>query len=445
MYMFKRPSSVALLSLLQGLGLALVSGCSDDEPSAGELLAVPVDCGGREHTPCDVLDAGCQARLAEIAACQWGGPGSAPVVPPIAIVTEEAAREQIAALVTPDAMQVDGMTQVTDAAAARAALDDVLVLFGLTRPSELTPESSIERQATTSLAFYEFAANTITIIDRGGQEDPAVANVVLLHELVHAQQDAAHDLITLQVGKVVSTDSSVAFRSLVEGEADFHARLFAYAMASRTMSPESLSAAIAADRARLDTQLSEDMSSLLDWSLSMPYVYGPSWVLQAWSRGGAAALHERYLDLPKDSLEILRAAWGEKDNDDPVTPFPGTNVFYRVGQEPAADSEVLPLGIDRLGAWTIYVASRLHASEAQARDLALDWRGDQIDVFELDAGGSAGRWRMTFRSPDAARAFADLLSTNPDVTTRVSGSTLVAVVSASGVTPEWLFGPLGAL
>lgn len=445
MYMLKQPSSIALLSLLHGLGLPLVSGCSDDELDAGELLAVPIDCGGREHTPCDVLDPACQGRLAEIAACQWGGAGSAPVVPPIAIVTEEAARELIAALLTSDPMQVDGMTQATDAAAARAALDAVLVLFGLTRPLELTTESDIERQATASLAFYEFAGKTITIIDRGEQEDLALANVVLLHELVHAQQDAANDLIALQIANVISTDNSVAFRSLVEGEADFHARLFAYAMAHRATSPESLRASIGEDRARLDTQLSEDMSSLLEWQLNMPYVYGPSWVLQAWSQGGATALHDRYRYLPHDSLEILRAAWGVGDARYVVTPFPGINVFYRVGQEPAADSEVVPLGIDRLGAWTIYVAARLHASEAQARDIALEWRGDQIDLFELDAGGAAGRWSMTFGSADAARAFADLLSTNADITTRVSGPTLVAVVSASGATPEWLFGPLATL
>jgi hypothetical protein len=443
--MFRPSSSIARLPLLHGLALLLVSGCSDDDPGPAELLAVPVDCGGREHSPCDVLDAGCQSRLAEIAACQWGGPGTAPVLPPIAIVTEEAARAQIAALVTPDPMQVDGMTQMTDVAAARIALDDVLVLLGLTRPSELTPESRVERQATTTLAFYEFAAKTITIIDRGEQDDRALANAVLLHELVHAQQDAANDLLTLQVGKVVSTDSSVAFRSLVEGEADFHSRVFADAMANRTMTPESLNAALGEDRARLDTQLSDDMSSLLDWQQLMPYFYGPSWVLRAWSQGGATALHERYLDLPKDSMEIMRAAWGEDDSRYHVTPFPGTNVFYRIGQEPTADSEVIPLGIDRLGAWTVYVAARLLATEAQARDIALDWRGDQIDVFELDAGGSAGRWRMTFESADTARALADLLSTNADVTTRVSGETLVAVVSSSGVTPEWLFGPLAAL
>src|SRR5688572_26211713 len=104
LHMFKRPSSVALLSLLHVLGLPLVSGCSEDDSGPDELLAVPVECGGREHTPCDVLDAACQSRLAEIAACQWGGPGSVPIVPPITTVTEDAARAQIAALVPPDPM-----------------------------------------------------------------------------------------------------------------------------------------------------------------------------------------------------------------------------------------------------------------------------------------------------------------------------------------------------
>src|SRR5688572_18679983 len=118
------------------LAAAMVSAsaCSDDSPAGdaaataesdgAEHLAEAAACGAEGHEPCDVLAADCQTRLAEIAACQWGGPGTAPVLPPVAVVTRAMVREQLAAQV--------GATDTPPAAvtAARA----VLVMLGLQQP-----------------------------------------------------------------------------------------------------------------------------------------------------------------------------------------------------------------------------------------------------------------------------------------------------------------------
>jgi len=69
-----------------GSSLAVVLACTllgcgggdDDKPDIDELIATLLDCGAYTHTPCDIFDADCQQKLATIAACQWGGPGTAP-------------------------------------------------------------------------------------------------------------------------------------------------------------------------------------------------------------------------------------------------------------------------------------------------------------------------------------------------------------------------------
>jgi hypothetical protein len=186
------------------------------------------------------------------------------------------------------------------------------------------------------------------------------------------------------------------------------------------------------------------MNSLPGAQLIMPYIYGATWVYDTWISGGAPAVQDRYEDLPRDTLEIMRVAWQASSGNYPVTPYPGTNVFYR-GTPPPDDSEVIPLLVDRLGAFTVYVMGRILADPASARTIALGWRGDQMDFFELDAGGAAGRWRVTFDTDASASAFSELLAGNPNISTRLSSRTVVAVVSESGQTPEWLFGPLGTL
>jgi hypothetical protein len=171
----------------------------------------------------------------------------------------------------------------------------------------------------------------------------------------------------------------------------------------------------------------------------LPYTYGPEWMYRLWLGGGSAGIQSQYRKVPTNLLGVLGAAWGKPAPKALLTAFPVANVFY-TGAPPVEGSELIPVGTDRLGAWTVYVAARLAGEESLAEDLALGWRGDQLDVYQLDAGGNAGRWRLNFDSEAHAELFGQRMSQNPRVTVRTQGKAVVCVVSQSGALPEWLFG-----
>ena len=92
--------------------------------------------------------------------------------------------------------------------------------------------------------------------------------------------------------------------------------------------------------------------------------------------------------------------------------------------------------------YAVYAAARLAGDTPAGQELALGWRGDQLDVYELDAGGAAARWHVELASAQHAASFATLLEQNPRISVRQRGADVVGVVSESGSKPEWLFGPL---
>jgi hypothetical protein len=175
----------------------------------------------------------------------------------------------------------------------------------------------------------------------------------------------------------------------------------------------------------------------------MPYIYGPTWIYSMWTAVGRDAFQAGYARPPANSLEILQPARGASGQRYAATPFPVANIYY-IDQLPPEGSDVYPTVTDRLGAWSIYIVARMSAGASLARELALAWRGAQLDVFELDSGGAAGRWRMSFDTPAHTDSFATVLSGNGKIHVRKNQTTLVAVVSEEGQLPDWLFGPFGA-
>jgi hypothetical protein len=416
--------------------LAAASGCSDEEipPNPDDLLAEPGNCGAYAHEPCDVTLVDCQTRLAEIAACQWGGPGTEALLPPIAVVSEDEARSRLTEL-------------SSDAEEPPTAFDDVFVLLGFTEPGDLSVEAEVNRTVELTAAYYGFEARTITVIDRADDTRGFTdVNATLLHEFVHALQNEEHDLLDLQTQIVPTFDGFTAVENLFEGEASFHETISYLAQEQLPLSSLVFDRLFSFGRAQSEMDIFAQPGAFNTARALMPYVYGPAWAYAVWTTGGSPALQERYdpSRVPESSLDIMRLALGKTNFGRPITDFPMDNVFF-LGAPPADDAEVVPIGTDRLGAFTVYVAGRLNGDAILAQDAALAWRGDQLDVFELDAGGSAGRWTLIFESEAHAISFENLISANANVTTRRDGPLLVAVVSQSGDIPEWLFGSLAEL
>jgi hypothetical protein len=441
-------SRFPLLSSGARFGLAAVmvaaSACSgDDGPASAPLatnesdgvdhLAEAAACGAEGFEPCDVLAADCQARLAEIAACQWGGAGTAAVLPPVTLLTRAMLREQIAAQAA--------ATDVPPAAvtAARA----VLVMLGL-QPPEFDTDAAVDVTANLLLAQYDPAADQIILIEDARTGDPIADNSILFHELVHAQQDARHDLQAL-FESVNSVDSLVEIRALFEGEAQFHQTILELGMYDVPIEAGAYRQVLDSFRAQQDDALFADPASAWNRSLLLaPYIYGPYSALDTLSRGGTEAMAERYADPATESLRMLEAALDAEATRQQLDPYPVNPLFAAAGSPPPMPSEEdYPVTVDRLGAWTIYVLARLGgATDPEA--LALGRRGDQIDIFALESGGYAGRLRVRFDSAERASQFESVMLGNPNADVRTADEQVVVAVMSEGATPEWLFGPLMA-
>jgi hypothetical protein len=431
----------AFIAVLVGCSSSTSSGELEGDPgsdtrtptaTAASYLSAAAECGAFGHPPCDVLEAACQSELAAIAACQWGGAGTPVTVPPVTTL----ARADLVA-------QVDMPTEpAAEPDPTQVALNSVLDLLGLVPASGAAPTTVDQLSASMVLAYYEFDTKRVTLVEDVTTGDMGTDDSVLFHELVHAQQDARYDLGGLLRG-VASTDAFMSLRSLFEGEAQFHQLLFELGRFQASNGPASVKAQLDAFRQQEEPGLFADPASAWQRSmLLMPYLYGSYLTLEAWSEGGPSGMLELYDSPSTKSLRMLESAFAAEHTTEPVQPFPMLNAFAEPGAPPPVDGdEAYPLLADRFGAWTVLVQVGLAADLTLARELALSWRGDQLDVFQLQAGAAAGRYRVNFDDAGHAADFARVLSANPHVVTRTSGKLVVATVS-EGETPEWLFGPL---
>jgi hypothetical protein len=421
------------------------AGCSDDPAGEGEPEAAGADpiamldaamaCGAQDLVACDVLDPACQQTLADIVACQWGGPGTASVLPPVNTFTSAEFLAQLTAA---------SMAAPPVPAPVQQALAAALRWLGLAQPSAIGSQQTNELIASLYLAFYNFETKRATLIEDARTGDARVDDVLLFHELVHAQQDARYDLTTL-ASSAATTDNIIAFRSLVEGEAQFHQTLLDLALFDVPVNPTTVGQVIEFARTQEEAAWFEQPENAWQVSVALSgHLYGQYMVRDWWFEGGPAGMVAHFADPPTQSLRMLEAAFGREPATSGIWASPAANVFTAVGQAlPMPGDETYPLAFDRLGAWTIYMLARLAGLAIDvAEDLALGWRGDQVDLFQLQAGGFAARFRVSFDTEANATEFERLLSAKENIEVRRNGTFVAAGLSEQPDKPDWLFGPL---
>jgi len=321
----------------------------------------------------------------------------------------------------------------------------LLEWLGLAQPSDSSAESTNQLVASLYLALYDPATKQATLIEDARSENAASNDEVLFHELVHAQQDARYDLASILAG-VNSVDSLIGRRSLVEGEALFHQILFDFGALDMPLTATNL------QRAMEGLRSSEEASWMADpataWTRSLvlaSYVYGQFLVRDWWLQGGPEGMVARFADPPTESLRMLEAAFAREPTTDRIWAYPAASIFAPAGQAlPVPGNEQYPLAVDRLGAWTLYVLASLAGEDDVARALGTGWRGDELDLFQLQDGGFAGRLRVSVDTVDNANELARLLSAKLNVEVRTNGTFVVAALTAQPAKPDWLFGPLEA-
>jgi hypothetical protein len=382
------------------------------------FVLVLAGCADRALKPCDIVDPACQEDIYYVD-LRVRGDGYDPFggIPPIQTKTEDQYRQDL------------------ETAAAQAAASDpapqpwwdaTLALLKLIPPAQNTVATSIDDQVTNTAAFYSWDTRSVTIVQHPNQTSDwqgMVQNMsTLAHELVHALQDREIDLRKVQH----STDESLSYRTMVEGDAAFYQRLFNYEISL----PAGYRYKDLGDPVTYFSQWRDDFFINEFATLGAPffaahwmvYPLGGLWQATLWKQGGNAAVRHGYGQSPTRMLDFMAG--------NGVTP-PAT---VPIQCEPSMPSEFMdgdqPYGLDRFGAseFYAYLFAWGIASDV-ARDRALLWRNDYIFVyFNQTTQKTATAWRIELASPLGSDLLTTLSVSN-QVHVVQNGTTLLITTS----------------
>lgn len=131
-------------------------------------------------------------------------------------------------------------------------------------------------------------------------------DAVAIHELTHALQDQRFDIGKRDLDLRDDWDASLAFHSVIEGEAtlvmlSYVARMTGHGLGELISNDLVLDSAIAAS----EKTVPQDTPRYLVDSLEFPYVAGLRFVAAVYRKGGWPAIDALYKDMPRSTREII--------------------------------------------------------------------------------------------------------------------------------------------
>jgi hypothetical protein len=253
--------------------LGALAGCSDDEPDF--VPASLPECPNHDYHTCDIRAVSCQERLLELTACVYG----TEVVPsvPVQLISEREFRDILEAeLADEEAMQTE------DDIAATEVLESALTELRLTEAGGLSGEVIIDDYVKNLAGIYLDPGNGIVLIDHGTPQNDPDANALLVHELVHALQDADYDLDAWAEPYATSTDSILALRSVTEGQATYYGFRVGLAMLGYATTDTDYEQTLLNLTSDLDAVARDDPSPYTRGGSTFPYGYGALHAYKGW-------------------------------------------------------------------------------------------------------------------------------------------------------------------
>jgi hypothetical protein len=391
--------------------------------SSGENAAayaegrVPLpECASFDYGRCDIAERGCVQKLGGIARCLHGSDPSLPI-PEVSFWSEaETEADFLAELRASPAPALDH-------------LEAGLARFGLTELGALEPEVTAARLARELTAYYDQARRDIAIVEHETRSDPLVENAIVVHEMIHAFQDSEHDLGAFDERYRRGVDANLRGASVIEGEARMHERRFFAALAGLDVSQIDLDRSFANLTRNTERWLWSQADLFTASQLGAPYGHGAQYVYGVWAEGGQGSVRALFETPPASMQEILAAVWGGE-------------VASEL-QRFAAPASPAPSGLaletwTAMGAWGVYLLAGRNATDLGiAERLALDWRGDLLEIFSFDESETAARWRIRFARTEAADALLALIADEPLFEAASRGG-VVTLRAATALPPEGL-------
>jgi hypothetical protein len=251
----------------------------------------------------------------------------------------------------------------------------------------------------------------VIIVDHGRPASSGGTNAVLVHEFIHALQDAAHDLSVWPGVDAADFgyDESLAARSVIEGEAEFYGDRAAAPLLGLDAEQVDFESKFqdALDRS-LEKAL-EGESLLTQSNRSIPYGMGALQAFHAWQRGGPSGIEPLWREPPRTMQSIMARLWAENTPQaDGVAILP-----------PPLPPALQPYGDSTLGAWVLcMVLTKSHGDGARSADFiaqALTWRGDHLWVYTDVATQKLtyALWQVELETEAAAQKLSEVFASLP--------------------------------
>jgi len=393
------------IALVLGLCASSLACSGEDRPSPPQVAHRLPECPDIDTTICDVRDGACQERMLDLAVCVYGA-SERPNVP-VRVVTETRLAQELeeAAAGSPDDEDASDAQDVPH-------IEDALVGLRLLMPGDLTQGSTYESLVNRIDGVYQDAKTGIALVDRGKPRNDADSDAVLVHEFVHAIQDAIYDLDTWRRQFPADIDAVLALRSVPEGQATYAQFRVVYAMSGYDVGKLDLDRAVKSFRDTLLDQAAADASPYLAASTSFPYATGVVAAKQHWSATGLHFAAEQFESPPPSTLAALIDAYDldEALAADAKLVTPEEEAPFRFVDETTLGAFMLNLSLSK---------QRLDAKTAA--QISLDWRADKIWIYAGEGDETAWIWELELTSPELAQ-YLENLSAAPGVVSKVRGT-----------------------
>jgi hypothetical protein len=337
------------------------------------LLSSGVGCQSPspEFTACDVRQEDCHRATFRSVQAMRGRLWDPWVRPPKVDIISAMDQQQIAAAIARDlrrAIDNDLWSPVLRSAGLLGALDVI---------------DADQVWLASAAAVYWAASKTITVVDRGVPLDGISATRTLVHEMVHASQDAELDF---QSFSPLTTEQEMVRTALTEGEASLYEK-----MASLRMEGEDPTTFPWADHFRSLLEVNRAQAAFepsLHTQIRLSFVYpiGGALLSQAWTRGGITAVNLTFQQHPRTVVELL-ASMGYLP--------PGTDLRVAECSPPGGLPYGLVLAQDTLGAALFYGhLVGMSGLEQESWETALMSRGDTLWILRVGLANAGMFWRV---------------------------------------------------
>jgi hypothetical protein len=378
--------------------------CDGDDPVPLQLpprTPLP-ECPDASYEPCDIRERACQKGLNELAACMRDAP-------PLR------------------SLRMDVVSEAEYAAQVREGLKDLSdeyvvfhqALASLSLAPEVPPsdEDVVQSAVDWIGGFYSDEEKRVVIVDHGYPADSARTNLLLIHELTHALQDADFDLANWPADAPPATfDSSLAQRSVIEGEASFYEYRAAPAFLGIDTARADFDSVFQEHLERLE-QRNFDSSTPTDGSfITFPYAYGAEQAYAAWHHGGPRGTDALWASPPLTTQAVMANVLGVNEPQ-----AAGVELAPLDFSVDGLDKDLALTTVDTQGAWGLAIALE-RATEEEHDELATSWRGDRLSAVQTTAGAVLALWQIELDGAESASKVGAMLSRLPNVDAASSGA-----------------------